>query len=676
MSRTPRPARARTAAIVLVLATLGIATGTSSAAAAVPESGSVLAFGSNFWGQLGNTTNAGTTTPNATPTSLSVPIGAGTIVQVAAGTGHTLLVTSSGQLFALGTNAAGQLGIAPASATAMPVPTPVTLPGAIGSVTQAAAGAGFSLALTSSGQLYAFGSNQYGQLGNSTNNGTTTANPTPTLVTLPGQVGTITQVAAGQAHSFALTSSGQLYAFGYNQYGQLGSTTNNGTTTATPTPTLVALPGQIGAIAQVAAGGYHSLALTASGQVFAFGWNYYGQVGNDTNNGTNTANPTPALVTLPAQAGAATQIAAGAYHSLASTGTGQLYAFGGNQSGQLGNATNNNTGNANPVPAQVTLAGRVGSITQFAGGDDDSLVVTSSGQLFSFGDNNFGQLGRATNSGTMAANPTPTLATLAPATTIDTVAKGPVAFHSLALVSNLAIITDVLAAAQLGTPYRATVQHSGGTNPLNWNAAGLPDGLNIDSTTGVIAGTPSAAGTSSPVVTVTDRYGNTVSREQHLSVAAAPQQATAGAARAPSLSALKQSSRRWIAGTNLARLGRAAATRARKHGLPVGTTFSFRLDQAASVTLTFRHSAQGRRVSGTCVTKTHGNAGRPTCTRVVADGSLRVQANSGANKLRFEGRISPTRRLKAGRYTVLFTATSTAGASSPAQSRSFTIAAP
>jgi hypothetical protein len=61
---------------------------------------------------------------------------------------------------------------------------------------------------------------------------------------------------------------------------------------------------------------------------------------------------------------------------------------------------------------------------------------------------------------------------------------------------------------------------------------------------------------------------------------------------------------------------------------------------------------------------------------VVADGSLRVQANSGANKLRFEGRISPTRRLKAGRYTVLFTATSTAGAPSPAQFRSFTIAAP
>ena len=96
----------------------------------------------------------------------------------------------------------------------------------------------------------------------------------------------------------------------------------------------------------------------------------------------------------------------------------------------------------------------------------------------------------------------------------------------------------------------------------------------------------------------------------------------------------------------------------------------------ASVTLTFRHSEQGRRVSGTCVASTHGNAGKPKCTRVVAAGSLRLRADAGANKLRFEGRISPSRKLGPGRYTVLFAATSAAGKSSPPQSRSFTIAAP
>jgi hypothetical protein len=212
--------------------------------------------------------------------------------------------------------------------------------------------------------------------------------------------------------------------------------------------------------------------------------------------------------------------------------------------------------------------------------------------------------------------------------------------------------------------------------PLSWSATGPPDGLTIDGAAGVIAGTPSAVGTASPVVTVTDRYGNCVSRAERLIVAAAPRLATAVAANAPSLTALEQSSSRWIAGTRLARLGAAAAKRAREHGLPVGTTVSFSLDQAATVTLAFRHGAQGRRASGRCVAKTKGNAGKPPCARVVADGSLRVQAGAGADKLRFEGRISPRRKLRTGRYTVLVTATSTAGKPSPAPSRSFTIAAP
>jgi len=88
------------------------------------------------------------------------------------------------------------------------------------------------------------------------------------------------------------------------------------------------------------------------------------------------------------------------------------------------------------------------------------------------------------------------------------------------------------------------------------------------------------------------------------------------------------------------------------------------------------HNTRGRKVSGTCVAKTHGNAGKPACARVVADGSLRLRAGTGANQLRFEGRISPARKLKSGRYTVLFTATSRADKSSAPQSHSFTIAAP
>jgi hypothetical protein len=140
----------------------------------------------------------------------------------------------------------------------------VTLPGRVGQVTQVASGYGHSLVVTSSGQLYAFGDNQYGQLGSATNSGTGNANPTPTFVTLPGRVGQVTQVAAGLGHSLVVTSSGQLYAFGYNQYGHLGSTTNNGTANPNPTPRLVSL-GAGTTVASVARGpeALHSLVMVS-----------------------------------------------------------------------------------------------------------------------------------------------------------------------------------------------------------------------------------------------------------------------------------------------------------------------------------------------------------------------------------------------------------------------------
>ncbi len=65
----------------------------------------------------------------------------------------------------------------------------MTLPGATGQVTQIAAGGNHSLALTSTGQLYGFGDNEFGQLGNDTNSGSGEANPTPTPVVLAGADG-------------------------------------------------------------------------------------------------------------------------------------------------------------------------------------------------------------------------------------------------------------------------------------------------------------------------------------------------------------------------------------------------------------------------------------------------------------------------------------------------------
>ncbi|MCN0155338.1 cell wall anchor protein, partial [Salinispora arenicola] len=112
---------------------------------------------------------------------------------------------------------------------------------------------------------------------------------------------TITTVAAGAAHSLALTSTGAALAWGNNADGQLG----NGDTISSSTPVDVDLPAGV-TITTVAAGGLHSLAPTAAGAVVAWGRNVSGQLGN----GTTTGSSTPVDVDLPAGA-TITAIAAG-----------------------------------------------------------------------------------------------------------------------------------------------------------------------------------------------------------------------------------------------------------------------------------------------------------------------------------------------------------------------------
>ena len=667
----PTTARARLRRLAVALVVFGgIAVAAPGLAAPGDGAGSILTFGDNEYGQLGRTANGGTITVNPAPAEMTLLGAVGRVTNLAAGNYHTLATTSSGQLFAAGYNYYGQLGNPTNLTTETPHPSAllVTLPGQTGPVTQIAAGGVYSLAATSTGQLFGFGSNQFAQLGNSTNTGINGVIATPALATLPGQIGTIAVLSAG-SHSLAATSSGQLYAFGNNRWGELGNATNNGIDAANPPATPVTLPGQAGTVTGLAAGTNHSLVLTSSGQLYSFGRNQYGELGRAAN---AIANPAPALVALPGQSGAIIQIAAGAQHSVALTASGQIYTFGRNIYGQLGTPTASGTNAPSPTPSLVALPGATGLVAQVSAGAGHTLAVTSSGQLFVFGRNYYGQLGNAINTGVDTPNPPALVAFPAP-TTIARVAVGAHAFHSVALVSNLAVATTALASAQVGSPYSATLQGAGGTSPLTWTATGLPAGLAFDPAGPTISGTPTAPGVSQIAVTVTDAYGTTVSNTLALTVAAAAPPIQPPAPKA-ALSAVKQSAGRWLLGNKLARLVKVVPKPVKRKGVPVGTTFSFNVDRAAQVTLTFRHTAQGRRVSGKCVARTNGNAGRPRCARTLTDGALRVQAKAGTNRLRFEGRISASKKLKAGAYSVVLTAKAAATAASPPKSLRFTIA--
>jgi alpha-tubulin suppressor-like RCC1 family protein len=504
-----------------------------------PAPGQLYAFGDNVAAQLGNEINVETDEPNPIPVRVPLPED-DPVVQTAGSGLHTLAVTESGKAWALGYNYHGQLGNTTYNQGNgphgwNPVPAEIVLPGQDGPIIQAAAGDEFSLIVTGGGQLYAFGNNSNGQLGNETNINQITgkANPTPTLVQLPGQEGPVVQAAAGKLHSLVVTASGQLYSFGNNCCGQLGRVTVNPPREwSNPTPTLVQLPEGAGPVVEVAAGAFFSLVRTANGKVYSFGENRYGQLGFEENSGpgpspAENTHLAPTLVTLPGAEGPAVQIAAGVYHSLVLTASGQVYSFGENTGGQLGNTMNLDNHEANPTPTPVSIPGASGQVVEVGAGYAASYALTSTGRLYAFGTNWYGQLGRATNTKSLNPNPTPTAVPMPGGAAIETIAH--ITGNHMLVAIGMVLTTSSLSAGAEGVPYQAQVDVDGGEGPHQWSASGLPPGLSIDAS-GEISGTPTGIGCANALciytatITVKDDDGLEISRP--FPVAIAPQKFT------------------------------------------------------------------------------------------------------------------------------------------------------
>ena len=303
------------------------------------------------------------------------------------GNGRSLVLQwPYGGLAAWGYNNSGQLGNGTYTSSAVPVE--VTTSGTLaGKTVVAVATRGrFSLALTSDGGVFAWGSNDHGQLGNGSN----TDSSTPKAVTSSGILAgrTVVAIQANFAYSLALTSDGRVFSWGDNTYGQLG----DGTSTPSSVPVAVNPSGELAGktVVAITGGDYHSLALTSEGRVYAWGCNSEGELGNGTN---NTSYAPVAIITSGAMANkTVVAIAAGAKHSLALTSDGYVFAWGYNADGELGNGTTVNSS----VPVAVTTSGALNGKLPVAignGGGFYSAALTSDGQLIEWGSNYYGQLG-------------------------------------------------------------------------------------------------------------------------------------------------------------------------------------------------------------------------------------------------------------------------------------------
>ena len=308
-------------------------------------------WGYNSQGQIGDNT----TTDRSSP--VTVVGGITNWKQLATGADsnsfHALGVTQDGIAYAWGSNSFGRLG----DNTTTNRSSPVTVVGGITNWQQLSANATASGGVTQGGIAYAWGDNSYGQIGDNT----TTNRSSP--VTVVGGITTWTQLAVGASHKLGLTQAGIVYAWGLNFEGRLG----DNTITSRLSP--VTVVGGITNWAQLSAGGKHNLGVTHSGIAYAWGNNYSGRLGINSQSSFGVNNNRSSPVTVVGGITNWQQVVAGGGHSLGVTQAGIAYAWGDG----LGVGDNTNTNRSSPV----TVAGGITNWAQLAGGDRKSFGITT-----------------------------------------------------------------------------------------------------------------------------------------------------------------------------------------------------------------------------------------------------------------------------------------------------------
>lgn len=327
--------------------------------------GGVKCWGFNDAGQLGD----GTLLNSVAPVDV-VGLGSG-VAAISSGGRHGCAITTGGGLKCWGSNQYGRLGDGTSSALST---TPVDVVGLSSGVAEVAGGGAGTCAVTTTGAAKCWGENFAGQLGD----GSTTAKNVPSDVV--GLSSGVKSVVVGAANACALTTAGGVKCWGYNPFGALG----NGTTTSSATP--VDVVGLSSGVTALAAGFNHVCALTEAGGVKCWGWNGFGNLGDDTT--TNRTTPVD-VVGLASGVKAITAGMPGYFtgHTCALLETGAVKCWGQNSLGELGDGTKT----MRTTPVDVAALGTDQKAVDL--GKYHSCVLTNGGKVKCWGDNTFGQFG-------------------------------------------------------------------------------------------------------------------------------------------------------------------------------------------------------------------------------------------------------------------------------------------
>ncbi|QLY40670.1 hypothetical protein HF295_07345 [Hujiaoplasma nucleasis] len=319
------------------------------------------------------------------------------IIDVKAGMGHSLALTSQGKVFAWGQNTYGQLGNSTFDQKILPLDISQYFELVDNeTIIQISAGAIHSAALSSNHRLFTWGNNDHHQLGDGTF-GPSSGESTPKDITDEFSLESgeyIESIAMGTFHSSALTSEGRLFLWGNNELGQIGN--NSTSNQALPLDVTEYLNLNANeSIIQVELANTNTAVLTNQNRLLIWGDNYYGQLGNGNNN--NSSLPIDISASFNLQTDEVIQsISLGVVHAGALTNKGNLYMWGYNGEGLLGNESGDNSNIPLKINDFISLDENE-SIQKIELGGNHSSLITSNHQVYTWGQNTYGELGNNTS---------------------------------------------------------------------------------------------------------------------------------------------------------------------------------------------------------------------------------------------------------------------------------------
>ncbi|WP_051318216.1 Ig-like domain-containing protein [Cohnella thermotolerans] len=354
------------------------------------EDGTVWTWGSNRFGELGN----GATQDSPLPVQVIAPAEEGEplagVTAVGGGSNHSFALTADGAVWAWGENDAGQLGDGTSENRSKPVQVVGgDGTGTLSGIVAISGGDKHTLALDADGTVWSWGLNVRGQLGD----GSLTDRSIPVRVkdaTGEGILSDVVAISAGASFSLALKGDGTVWAWGDNNFGQLG----DGTTTDRSLPVQVQAVGgtePLAGVVSIAGGAGHAAALLSDGTVWSWGDNAKGQLGEGTN--VNSLLPVQVKTTEGQEAlSDIIAIGSGIAYSAALRADGAVWAWGDNASGQLGDGTA--IDRANPVEVVGTeKEGTLAGVKDLRVGGDHIVIRNEDNSILSWGNNAYGQLG-------------------------------------------------------------------------------------------------------------------------------------------------------------------------------------------------------------------------------------------------------------------------------------------